>query len=219
MTSSWCGPRNGTRQQVRTKPRNEEPDQQKTEDEQGDGSEDQLRGWGNRIDPISVRLEAVQHCEANLRDIDEPKPDRELHRRVSPGDGLATIAAVGAEQNPAENRDVVVPADRVATARTVGTRFVDALVRRQAGDADVQKAAEEQTEDEGGELQNDGKRHTFSIGRPVRDLVRSPARRSCMAEGSSHKFEEPLHALEFPADFAIRAKSPESNISDRHGFL
>jgi len=44
-------------------------------------------------------------------------------------------------------------------AGAVRAGFVDALMPGQAGDADVQEAAEKQAEEEGGELEGEGRRH------------------------------------------------------------
>ena len=69
------------------------------------------------------------------------------------------MAAAGAEDDPAQERDVVVPGDCLLAVRAVGAGLTDAAVVRQAGDADVQETAEEQAEEEGRELEGERRQH------------------------------------------------------------
>jgi hypothetical protein len=64
-----------------------------------------------------------------------------------------TVAAAGSEEDEAEDRYVVVPANNLLALRAVGAGCGDAAVVRQAGDADVEKAAKEQAEEEGWKLE------------------------------------------------------------------
>ena len=61
------------------------------------------------------------------------------------------MAAAAAQKNPAEDGDVVERADRCATPRTTRAGEDDRFVTRQAGDADVEEAAEGEAEEDGEE--------------------------------------------------------------------
>jgi len=62
---------------------------------------------------------------------------------------LATVAAAAAEDDPAEDRDVVECADGRAAAGTARAWEDDGFVAGQAGDADVEEAAEGEAEEDG----------------------------------------------------------------------
>jgi hypothetical protein len=76
---------------------------------------------------------------------------------------LLAVAAAGAEEDPAEERDVVVPGDGVRAVRAVGARVVEAAVVGQTGDADVEEASEEQAEEEGGQFEDERGRHRIQV--------------------------------------------------------
>jgi hypothetical protein len=67
---------------------------------------------------------------------------------VAPGDALAAVAAASAEKNPAEDGDVVEGADGRGAVRAAGARADDGFVTGQAGDADVEEAAEGEAEED-----------------------------------------------------------------------
>jgi hypothetical protein len=71
---------------------------------------------------------------------------------------LVAIAAVAAEKDPAKNGNVVVGADGRGATRAAGARADDGFVTRQAGDADVEEAAEGEAEedDEDGDERDQG---------------------------------------------------------------
>ena len=68
-----------------------------------------------------------------------------LDERVARRDWLAAAAATPAQQQPGEDRDVVVGLDRRGAARAVRRRFDDRLVARQAVDDDVQERTDDRT--------------------------------------------------------------------------
>ena len=76
---------------------------------------------------------------------------------------MFAIATTTSKQNPTEKWDVVIPADRGRAVGTAGTRFNDGLSLRDAGDADIEKTAEEKPNNKGGELDDAGRTHPTSI--------------------------------------------------------
>ena len=62
----------------------------------------------------------------------KPEADGQLHCRVTPGDPLAAVAAFGPENQPAQERDVVQPADGVAALRAARSRADDGFVLGEA---------------------------------------------------------------------------------------
>ena len=70
-----------------------------------------------------------------------------LDERIARRDRRCAAAAVPAQQQPGEDRDVVVGLDRRAAARAVRGRFDERLVAGQAVDDDVQERAEDRAED------------------------------------------------------------------------
>jgi hypothetical protein len=58
------------------------------------------------------------------------------------------MAAAAAEKNPAEDGDVVTGADGRGATRTAGARADDGFVTGQAGDADVEEAAEGEADED-----------------------------------------------------------------------
>ena len=85
----------------------------------------------------------------------EPEGEGEFDCGIAPGDGLLAVAAARAKTDPAEEGDVVVPGDGVETVRAVRARLAQAAVVGQAGDADIEKASEEQAEEKGGQLEDE----------------------------------------------------------------
>ena len=78
----------------------------------------------------------------------------QLDDEVAKRDALVTVPAAAAERQPAEQRDVVVPGDRVLAPRATRARVDDRLLGRDAQDAYVGEAADdgaEDEEDEGGQ--------------------------------------------------------------------
>jgi hypothetical protein len=73
------------------------------------------------------------------------------------------VAAASAEEDPAEQRDVVIPGDGVLAVRAVRARLAEAQVLWQARDADVEKTSEEQAEEEGGQFEDERGRHRIQV--------------------------------------------------------
>lgn len=80
---------------------------------------------------------------------EEERGGGELDGWVSPGDWPAAGSAAAAKENPAENRNVVGGLDPSAAARATRAWVNDGFVARQAGDADVEEAAEGEAEEHG----------------------------------------------------------------------
>ena len=76
---------------------------------------------------------------------------------------MFAVTAVASEKKPAQYRHIVVPTDGCSTFRTVGTRANDGLPLGKPGDTDIQKTAEEEPHDEGGELKDAVRVHPMSI--------------------------------------------------------
>ena len=88
-------------------------------------------------------------AEAELKEGQEKQGGcRELDGRIAPGNGLMAVAAASAQQNPAQDGQIVTSADRRAAAGTARPRMDDRLMTRQAGDADVEEAAEGEAEED-----------------------------------------------------------------------
>ena len=84
----------------------------------------------------------------------EESGGRELDSGVAPGDGVAAGAATSAEECPAQERNVVAGSDRRAAVGATGARADDGEMLRQATDADIEEAAEgesEEDDEDGGE--------------------------------------------------------------------
>ncbi len=104
--------------------------------------------------PVEV-VSAGARCAG---DEGEPGGGGEFDQGILRRDGLGAVAATAAEQQPAEQRDVVVPADEAAALRAARTRSDDAFAVRKTRDADVEEAAEEQAEQEAGQLERECER-------------------------------------------------------------
>jgi hypothetical protein len=81
-----------------------------------------------------------------------PDEDEEQHAgqqfdyRIPHGDGRLAMPAAAAQQRVAQQRDVVVPGDRMAAGRAVRAGPHHRKILRQAVDADVEEAADQQAE-------------------------------------------------------------------------
>ena len=87
------------------------------------------------------------------RDEQERRGGAQLHQRVADRDRSLTVAAAPAQDEPRDDRHVVVGPDGVAAARAVRARGDDRLLRRHAVDHDVQERADhgaEHAETKGG---------------------------------------------------------------------
>jgi len=94
----------------------------------------------------------------------EPEAYSELYERITPRNGLFAVAAVAPEEEPAQEGDVVVPADRRSALWAAGTRVDDRLTIRYARDADVQEAAEDETYKEAEELDHNLEYTVLGLG-------------------------------------------------------
>lgn len=72
----------------------------------------------------------------------------QFDRRIAPGDALFAMAATSEKKEPAEQGDVIAGRDRGLAARAVRGRTHDGFVTRQAGDADIEEAAEGEAEED-----------------------------------------------------------------------
>jgi hypothetical protein len=69
--------------------------------------------------------------------------NRQFDQWVSPWDRLMAVAAAASKKNPAQNGNVVIPADRDSALGTPGTRLYDGFMLRKTRDADVEETAKE----------------------------------------------------------------------------
>ena len=76
------------------------------------------------------------------------QPGEELHQRIAPGNTGAAVPALAAQREVTRQRNIVVPRDRLAAADTMRARLHHAAIARPAVNAHVQKAADQQAEDE-----------------------------------------------------------------------
>ena len=72
---------------------------------------------------------------------------------------MFTVAAAASKDEPAQNGDVVVPADGRPALWAARAWMDDRLTLGQARDADVQEAAEDQAEDEADNYVQDERDH------------------------------------------------------------
>src|SRR6185295_7050981 len=84
---------------------------------------------------------------------EEQRAHQQLHQRVAPGDGRPAGPALPPQREEGDERDVLVPAQRVAALRAAGPGPGDVLPGGEAGDDDVEEAphAEAEHEQPGGE--------------------------------------------------------------------
>ena len=73
---------------------------------------------------------------------------REFDDGVSPGDGRTAVATASTEKYPTQDGDVVVPGDGASAVRARGAWRDYRTVTRKAGDADIEEAAERESEEE-----------------------------------------------------------------------
>ena len=78
----------------------------------------------------------------------EQQAGESLDRGVAPGDRVAAGPAASAERQPAEDREVVVPADRRLAGRAVRRRVRERLPARQPVGDHVQERADGEPQDE-----------------------------------------------------------------------
>ncbi len=125
----------------------------KAEQRQGKGVR-QLHGLGiasgqgykqcaEDCDRASPEIEAENEQAA-----EDEHGDRGLDQRIPPGDAPQAVAATAAQQKEAEERDIVACAYGRLALRAVRGRPHDRTMAGQAADADVQKAAEGQAEEQ-----------------------------------------------------------------------
>src|SRR5258708_23822356 len=93
----------------------------------------------------------------------KPNADAQFDERIAPGNHRFTVAASASEEEPAKDRNVVVPADRGRTVGTAGAWFDDGLSLWDAGDADIEKTAEKEPDKKGREFEDAGHAHPMSI--------------------------------------------------------
>ena len=117
------------------------------------------RVWQLHRFGIADRQSQQQRAEEGERDAFEVKAgeedaangkrgDSEFYKGITPSDALLAFAATAAQQNEAEERDIVVCGDRCAAGGAVRGRPHDGSMPRQTADADVQKAAEGKAEEQ-----------------------------------------------------------------------
>jgi len=81
----------------------------------------------------------------------------QFDQRIAPGDFGPAVSASGAQNQEADNRNVVVKTNRMSAGRTAGSRLHNGGFRRNAENADVKKAADRRAEDEGKNIKNNHK--------------------------------------------------------------
>ena len=96
-----------------------------------------------RYEPAGGKARRKDHAR-RVRAQYEPDGVGKLDGRIAPGDGLLAVAAAGAEEDPAEEGDVVVPADGGEAVGAVRTRLADTAMPWQSRDTHIQEAAKEQ---------------------------------------------------------------------------
>ncbi len=75
-------------------------------------------------------------------------PVSQLHQRVADGDGRLAPAASAAQRQPREERDVLVPGQRVPALGAPGAGPDDALLVRHTSNDDIQETADAQAQNE-----------------------------------------------------------------------
>ncbi|MCJ1461099.1 hypothetical protein MMC28_011481, partial [Mycoblastus sanguinarius] len=86
----------------------------------------------------------------------EPETGQQLDTRVAPRDGSSAVAAAPAQQNPADDGNVVPHPDRVPARGAVRPRRDDTLVPRHPRDNHVEKAANQKPADREAEKHRHG---------------------------------------------------------------
>src|SRR5262245_14178849 len=85
-----------------------------------------------------------------LPDCEKKQCRDQLYGEISKGDFRAAIRAATAQQNPADQGQIVIPRDWLFAGRTKrATRFVNRKVGRPAIDADIQKRSNRRAENKG----------------------------------------------------------------------
>src|SRR5439155_21596635 len=101
----------------------------------------------------------------------------DLDQDVARADADSALPATCPEEQPGDDRNVVVPGDRLATAGAAASRRDDALPCGNARDDDVEEASDDRSENEYPERERDrhGARHALHLGG------------SCLAAGARHE--------------------------------
>ena len=76
---------------------------------------------------------------------------------------MFTVTAAASKDKPTDERDIVVPMDRGAAVRAVGTGLNDGFALGEPRNADVQKTAKEKPDKTACELEDSGGAHRKSI--------------------------------------------------------
>ena len=80
---------------------------------------------------------------------EKEQPGEQLHAEVAEGNPRAAIRALSAQDQPGEQRDIVVQRDLIFAGRTKrALRLIDRQAQRHAVDADVEEGADARPEDE-----------------------------------------------------------------------
>ena len=77
------------------------------------------------------------------------KAGEKFDQRVTPGNLWAAVAAFGAQNQKAYNRNIIVKANRMVAGRTLRRRLDNGFSRGNAENADIKKAADGGAENEG----------------------------------------------------------------------
>ena len=83
-----------------------------------------------------------------MKEQEGQQPVQRLYQRVAPGDGRMAGAAFCPQEEKADDRDIVIPADLVAALRAGRGGEDNRFLLRQPADADVEKRADDRAEDE-----------------------------------------------------------------------
>src|SRR5947209_3192369 len=83
-----------------------------------------------------------------VKESGEADAGAQLHEKIADGEGRPAIPAAATQNPVTEQRDVVVPPNRLKTASAMGRRPDDALFQRQPGDANIEQAADAGPDDE-----------------------------------------------------------------------
>lgn len=126
------------------------------EDETGN-SEGVRQAQGFSVHDRETEEQEAEDCHANAERVEseaeiaeQEKSGRgELDRRIAPRDGAMTGAAASAEDDPAQQRDIVAAENGCAAVRAARARPDNRCMPRQAADAYVEEAAEGKTEKDG----------------------------------------------------------------------
>ena len=121
--------------------------------EEGDGvgEEADAQVGDDKNDEQTAEEEPLEGGQGNAEGVvgeDEVGAGEKLDDGVHGRDGLATVAAFSAQEEPTEDGDVVVGLDGGFTTRAAGSRADDGETFRDARDANIQEAANDDAEEE-----------------------------------------------------------------------